>query len=202
MGYDEGGQLTEAVRRRPYSVILFDEIEKAHQDVFNVFLQILDDGRLTDGQGRVVDFKNTIIIMTSNIGSEYILTAKDMGSIKEEINQILRDNFRPEFLNRIDEILTFNRLEKEHIRKIVDIQLKSVAERLQTRRLGLKVSDKAKDFLADIGYDPMFGARPLKRAIQAELENKLAREVLEGKFPEGSTILVDKGENSLIFKKG
>ena len=202
VGYDEGGQLTEAVRRRPYSVILFDEIEKAHQDVFNVFLQILDDGRLTDGQGRVVDFKNTIIIMTSNIGSEYILTAKDMGSIKEEINQILRDNFRPEFLNRIDEILTFNRLEKEHIRKIVDIQLKSVAERLQTRRLGLKVSDKAKDFLADIGYDPMFGARPLKRAIQAELENKLAREVLEGKFPEGSTILVDKGEDSLIFKKG
>lgn len=202
MGYDEGGQLTEAVRRRPYSVILFDEIEKAHQDVFNVFLQILDDGRLTDGQGRVVDFKNTIIIMTSNIGSEYILTAKDMGSIKEEINQILRDNFRPEFLNRIDEILTFNRLEKEHIRKIVDIQLRSVAERLKARRLGLKVSDKAKDFLADIGYDPMFGARPLKRAIQAELENKLAREVLEGKFPEGSTILVDKGENSLIFKKG
>ena len=202
VGYDEGGQLTEAVRRRPYSVILFDEIEKAHQDVFNVFLQILDDGRLTDGQGRVVDFKNTIIIMTSNIGSEYILTAKDMGSIKEEINQILRDNFRPEFLNRIDEILTFNRLEKEHIRKIVDIQLRSVAERLQARRLGLKVSDKAKDFLADIGYDPMFGARPLKRAIQAELENKLAREVLEGKFPEGSTILVDKGENSLIFKKG
>ena len=202
VGYDEGGQLTEAVRRRPYSVILFDEIEKAHQDVFNVFLQILDDGRLTDGQGRVVDFKNTIIIMTSNIGSEYILTAKDMGSIKEEINQILRDNFRPEFLNRIDEILTFNRLEKEHIRKIVDIQLKSVAERLKARRLGLKVSDKAKDFLADIGYDPMFGARPLKRAIQAELENKLAREVLEGKFPEGSTILVDKGENSLIFKKG
>ena len=202
VGYDEGGQLTEAVRRRPYSVILFDEIEKAHQDVFNVFLQILDDGRLTDGQGRVVDFKNTIIIMTSNIGSEYILTAKDMGSIKEEINQILRDNFRPEFLNRIDEILTFNRLEKEHIRKIVDIQLKSVAERLQARRLGLKVSDKAKDFLADIGYDPMFGARPLKRAIQAELENKLAREVLEGKFPEGSTILVDKGEDSLIFKKG
>ena len=202
VGYDEGGQLTEAVRRRPYSVILFDEIEKAHQDVFNVFLQILDDGRLTDGQGRVVDFKNTIIIMTSNIGSEYILTAKDMGSIKEEITQILRDNFRPEFLNRIDEILTFNRLEKEHIRKIVDIQLKSVAERLQARRLGLKVSDKAKDFLADIGYDPMFGARPLKRAIQAELENKLAREVLEGKFPEGSTILVDKGEDSLIFKKG
>ncbi|EGC78127.1 chaperone ClpB [Treponema denticola F0402] len=202
VGYDEGGQLTEAVRRRPYSVILFDEIEKAHQDVFNIFLQILDDGRLTDGQGRVVDFKNTIIIMTSNIGSEYILTAKDMGSIKEEINQILRDNFRPEFLNRIDEILTFNRLEKEHIRKIVDIQLRSVAERLKARRLGLKVSDKAKDFLADIGYDPMFGARPLKRAIQAELENKLAREVLEGKFPEGSTILVDKGENSLIFKKG
>ncbi len=202
VGYDEGGQLTEAVRRRPYSVVLFDEIEKAHQDVFNVFLQILDDGRLTDGQGRIIDFKNTIIIMTSNIGSEFILGAKDMKSIKPQITEILRANFKPEFLNRIDEIITFNRLEKEHIRKIVEIQLASVAERLQARRLNLKVSDAAKDLLADIGFDPMFGARPLKRAIQAELENKLAREVLEGKFPEGSTIFVDKGEAGLTFKKG
>ena len=201
VGYDEGGQLTEAVRRRPYSVVLFDEIEKAHQDVFNVFLQILDDGRLTDGQGRIIDFKNTIIIMTSNIGSEFILGAKDMQSIKPQISEILHNNFKPEFLNRIDEILTFNRLEKEHIRKIVEIQLESVAARLQARRLTLKVSDAAKDLLADIGFDPMYGARPLKRAIQAELENKLAREVLEGKFPEGSTIMVDTGEAGLVFKK-
>ena len=201
VGYDEGGQLTEAVRRRPYSVVLFDEIEKAHQDVFNVFLQILDDGRLTDGQGRIIDFKNTIIIMTSNIGSEFILGAKDMQSIKPQISEILHNNFKPEFLNRIDEILTFNRLEKEHIRKIVEIQLESVAARLQARRLTLKVSDAAKDLLADIGFDPMYGARPLKRAIQAELENKLAREVLEGKFPEGSTITVDTGEAGLVFKK-
>lgn len=201
VGYDEGGQLTEAVRRRPYSVVLFDEIEKAHQDVFNVFLQILDDGRLTDGQGRIIDFKNTIIIMTSNIGSEFILGAKDMQSIKPQISEILHNNFKPEFLNRIDEILTFNRLEKEHIRKIVEIQLESVAARLQARRLTLKVSDAAKDLLADIGFDPMYGARPLKRAIQAELENKLAREVLEGKFPEGSTITVDTGKAGLVFKK-
>ena len=201
VGYDEGGQLTEAVRRRPYSVVLFDEIEKAHQDVFNVFLQILDDGRLTDGQGRIIDFKNTIIIMTSNIGSEFILGAKDMQSIKPQISEILHNNFKPEFLNRIDEILTFNRLGKEHIRKIVEIQLESVAARLQARRLTLKVSDAAKDLLADIGFDPMYGARPLKRAIQAELENKLAREVLEGKFPEGSTITVDTGKAGLVFKK-
>ena len=201
VGYDEGGQLTEAVRRRPYSVVLFDEIEKAHQDVFNVFLQILDDGRLTDGQGRIVDFKNTIIIMTSNIGSEFILGAKDMKSIKPQITEMLHNSFRPEFLNRIDEIITFNRLEKEHIRKIVEIQLDSVAARLQSRRITLKVSDAAKDLLADIGFDPMFGARPLKRAIQTELENKLAKEVLEGKFPEGSTVFADKGDAGLVFKK-
>ena len=201
IGYDEGGQLTEAVRRRPYSVILFDEIEKAHPDVFNVFLQILDDGRLTDSQGRVVDFKNTIIIMTSNIGSEYILEAKDMKEIQPRITEILHRHFRPEFLNRIDEILTFNRLEKSNIRKIVEIQLESVASRLMARKLKLTVTDSAKDFLADIGFDPMFGARPLKRAIQAELENRLAKEVLEGKFLEGCTIVVEKADDGLVFKK-
>lgn len=199
IGYDEGGQLTEAVRRRPYSVVLFDEIEKAHQDVFNVFLQILDDGRLTDGQGRIVDFKNTIIIMTSNIGSEFILGAKDMKSIKPQISDLLHKYFKPEFLNRIDEILTFNRLEKEHIRKIVEIQLESVASRLKARRLNLNISEAAKDFIAEIGFDPMFGARPLKRAIQSELENKLAREVLTGKFHEGAVIQVDVGYEGLQF---
>ena len=201
VGYDEGGQLTEAVRRRPYSVILFDEIEKAHPDVFNVFLQILDDGRLTDSQGRVVDFKNTIIIMTSNIGSSRILEAKNIEDIKPQIMEILHSKFRPEFLNRIDEILTFNRLEKENIRKIVEIQLKSVEKRLESKKLKLEVSDSAKDFLTDVGFDPMFGARPLKRAIQAELENKLARCVLEGKFPEGCTIIAEKDKDGLIFKK-
>jgi len=204
VGYEEGGQLTEAVRRRPYSVILFDEIEKAHPDVFNVLLQILDDGRLTDGQGRVVDFRNAIIIMTSNLGSDYILTAKSMDEVKPRIQEILRSSFRPELLNRIDEILLFNRLGKEHILKIADIQLRSVARRLEGRRLKLEVTDAAKQYLADVGYDPLFGARPLKRAIQGELENPLAKAVLAGQFPDGSTIVADRaaGEQGLRFAKG
>ncbi len=204
VGYEEGGQLTEAVRRRPYSVILFDEIEKAHPDVFNVLLQILDDGRLTDGQGRVVDFRNVIIIMTSNIGSDYILTAKNMADIKPQIQEILKANFRPELLNRIDEILTFNRLGKEHILKITDIQLASVAARLEGRRLKLVVSAEAKQYLADVGYDPLYGARPLKRAIQGELENPLAKAVLSGQFVDGDTVLVEhaKGDAGLRFVKG
>jgi len=204
VGYEEGGQLTEAVRRRPYSVILFDEIEKAHPDVFNVLLQILDDGRLTDGQGRVVDFRNVIIIMTSNIGSDYILTAKNMADIKSQIQEILKANFRPELLNRIDEILTFNRLGKEHILKITDIQLASVAARLEGRRLKLVVSAEAKQYLADVGYDPLYGARPLKRAIQGELENPLAKAVLSGQFVDGDTVLVEhaKGDAGLRFVKG
>ncbi len=204
VGYEEGGQLTEAVRRRPYSVILFDEIEKAHPDVFNVLLQILDDGRLTDGQGRVVDFRNVIIIMTSNIGSDYILTAKNMADIKPQIQELLKANFRPELLNRIDEILTFNRLGKEHILKITDIQLDSVASRLESRRLKLVVSPEAKQYLADVGYDPLYGARPLKRAIQSELENPLAKAVLSGQFVDGDTVLVEhsKGDTGLRFAKG
>jgi ATP-dependent Clp protease ATP-binding subunit ClpB len=196
VGYEEGGQLTEAVRRRPYSVVLFDEIEKAHPDVFNVLLQLLDDGRLTDGQGRVVDFRNTIIIMTSNLGSDYILTAKSMDEIKPQIQELLRASFRPELLNRIDEILTFNRLGKDNILKICDIQLKSVAQRLESRRLKLEVTDEAKRYLAEVGYDPLFGARPLKRAIQSELENPLAKAVLSGQFPDGSTIRVEHAPNA------
>ena len=200
MGYDEGGQLTEAVRRRPYSVVLFDEIEKAHPDVFNVFLQILDDGRLTDGQGRVIDFRNTIIIMTSNLGSELILAADTPEAMTTQIKDLLKQHFRPEFLNRIDELLTFGRLGKKHIRKIVDIQLQAVAARLEARRLHLTVTDAAKDFLADIGYDPLYGARPLKRAIQTELENKLAKELLSGVFAGKTDIMVDAGQSGLTFK--
>ena len=200
VGYDEGGQLTEAVRRRPYSVVLFDEIEKAHPDVFNVFLQILDDGRLTDGQGRVIDFRNTIIIMTSNLGSELILSADTPEEMTAQIKDLLKQHFRPEFLNRIDELLTFGRLGKEHIRKIVDIQLQAVSARLEARRLHLIVTDTAKDFLADIGYDPLYGARPLKRAIQTELENKLAKELLSGVFVGKTDITVDAGKGGLTFK--
>ena len=203
VGYDEGGQLTEVVRRRPYSVVLFDEIEKAHPDVFNVLLQLLDEGRLTDGQGRMVDFRNTIVIMTSNLGSEFILGATDMNAIEPQIREILHQNFRPELLNRIDEILMFNRLGKEHILKIADIQLAIVAKRLAGRRLTLDVTDEARAYLADIGFDPQFGARPLKRAIQAELENPLAKAVLSGQFPDGSTIRVSRkdGEAKLSFSR-
>ncbi len=203
VGYEEGGQLTEAVRRRPYSVILFDEIEKAHPDVFNVLLQLLDEGRLTDGQGRIVDFRNTIIIMTSNLGSDFILTARNMAEIKGKIQEILKQSFRPELLNRIDEILIFNRLSKEHILKIADIQLQSVAARLAGRRLKLEVTDAARAYLADVGFDPQFGARPLKRAIQSELENPLAKAVLSGQFPEGTTVRVDhvSGEGQLKFSR-
>lgn len=201
VGYDEGGQLTEAVRRRPYSVVLFDEIEKAHTDVFNVFLQILDDGRLTDGQGRLVDFRNTIIIMTSNIGSDYILESENLEDAAGPLKEMLQKYFRPEFLNRIDEILTFQRLSKEHIRKIVDIQLEAVGKRMSARRMQLTVSDAAKDLLAQKGYDPLYGARPLKRALQVELENNLAKELLLGKFTEGDTIAVDVADDALVFKK-
>ncbi len=201
VGYDEGGQLTEAVRRRPYSVILFDEVEKAHTDVFNLFLQVLDDGRLTDGQGRVVDFRNTIIIMTSNLGSQHIMEAGGTGADSAELKELLQSHFRPEFLNRIDEVLTFKQLSKAHIRKIVDIQLNAVVKRMEERRLHLVVTDTAKDFLADKGYDPLFGARPLKRAVQTELENLLAKAVLSHAFTEGDTILTDADAQGLVFKK-
>ena len=201
VGYDEGGQLTEAVRRRPYSVVLFDEIEKAHPDVFNVLLQVLDDGRLTDGQGRVVDFKNSIIIMTSNLGSDLILEAKNTDDIKEKINELLKVSFRPEFLNRIDEIITFTRLDKKYINDIARNQIEKVSERLKDRRINLEVSNEAIDFISDVGYDAQFGARPLKRAIQNYIENPLAKEILAGKYFEGDTIKILKGKSGLIFEK-
>ncbi len=194
VGYDEGGQLTEAERRRPYSVVLIDEVEKAHPDVFNVLLQVLDDGRLTDGQGRIVDFKNTIIIMTSNLGSDLILeadTVEKMGGLRPHIDTLLKSTFRPEFLNRIDETVMFRRLDKDCIQGIVRGQLQRVARRLEDRRIRLEVSDAAVDFLAEVGYDPLFGARPVKRAIQTYLENPLAKELLAGRFSEGSAVHVD-----------
>jgi ATP-dependent Clp protease ATP-binding subunit ClpB len=197
VGYDEGGQLTETVRRRPYSVILFDEIEKAHPDVFNVLLQVLDDGRVTDSQGRTVDFKNSIIIMTSNIGSQYILDVSGDNSRYEEMQsrvmESMRTSFRPEFLNRIDEIIIFHALEKSELRNIVKIQVERLKKRLVDRKMTLKLSDSALDFLADVGYDPVYGARPLKRAIQRELETALAKSILRGDFVDGDTIFVDVG---------
>ena len=199
VGYDEGGQLTEAVRRRPYSVILFDEIEKAHPDVFNIMLQVLDDGRLTDSQGRIVDFKNTIIIMTSNLGSDFILSADTNEKLQEimpQINELLKAHFRPEFLNRIDEIVTFGRLEKDAIYGIVKNQLERVEKRLEDRKLHLVVSEEAMEFLSQVGYDPLFGARPVKRAIQNYLENPLAKEIISGSFREDSTINVGVNNNN------
>ena len=203
VGYDEGGQLTEAVRRRPYSVVLFDEVEKAHPDVFNVLLQVLDDGRLTDGQGRVVDFKNTIIIMTSNLGSELILdadTAEKMEAAKGQIDLLLKSHFRPEFLNRIDEIVMFQRLDKSCIGGIVRIQLERVAKRLMDRRITIEFDDSAVNFISEKGYDPAFGARPVKRAVQTWVENPLSKELLEGKFGEGSTVSVSAGNGMLEFR--
>jgi ATP-dependent Clp protease ATP-binding subunit ClpB len=202
VGYEEGGQLTEAVRRRPYSVILFDEIEKAHHDVFNVLLQILDDGRLTDGQGRTVDFKNSVIIMTSNIGNEYIRSlGGEVDPMRKQVMEALRSNFRPEFLNRIDEVIVFNNLGKAEIERIVDIQLAHLQRRLKQRSLKLEVSEPAKKLLADLGYDPAYGARPLKRTIQREVMDSLALKILEGEFQEGNTILVDAKDRTFLFVK-
>jgi ATP-dependent Clp protease ATP-binding subunit ClpB len=192
VGYDQGGQLTEAIRRRPYSVILFDEIEKAHPEVFNVFLQILDDGRLTDGQGRVVDFKNVIIIMTSNLGSDLILGAQKNADIRDALTELLKQSFRPEFLNRIDETVIFERLGREEIAKIVEIQLQRLTQRLADRKITLTLTAGAKTFLAERGYDPLFGARPLKRTIQAELENPLAKAIIAGNIREGDAVTVDR----------
>ena len=204
VGYDEGGQLTEAVRRRPYSVILFDEVEKAHPDVFNVLLQVLDDGRLTDGQGRVVDFKNTIIIMTSNLGSDLILeadTAEKQAGLRDQLNVLLRQTFRPEFLNRIDEIVMFQQLGKEHIASIIKLQLERVQARLADRKITLNFDQSAMDFLCEKGYDPSMGARPVKRAIQNYVENTLARELLAGTVLDGDTIKVRSEGGKLIFTK-
>jgi ATP-dependent Clp protease ATP-binding subunit ClpB len=205
VGYDEGGQLTEAVRRRPYAVILFDEIEKAHPDVFNILLQILDDGRATDSQGRTVDFKNAIIIMTSNIGSQYILDlAGDdsrYGEMQERVLETLRTSFRPEFLNRVDELIIFHSLRKDQLRNIVKLQVKRLEKRLQERKMALKLSDAALDLLAEVGYDPVYGARPLKRTIQRELETTMAKGILRGDFVDGDTIFVDVANERLSFKR-
>jgi len=205
VGYEEGGQLTEIVRRRPYSVILFDEIEKAHPDVFNILLQILDDGRLTDGQGRVVNFKNSILIMTSNIGSQWIYEMKEENRevILQKVMDSLRQHFKPEFLNRIDEVVVFNNLDKEKIIKIVDIQLDILKKRLQDKKIDLEVTRRVKEFLVEKGYDPHYGARPLKRAIQRYLQDPLALKILEGEFKEGDKIEADLEERNkeIIFRK-
>ncbi|GMV93473.1 MAG: chaperone protein ClpB [Candidatus Hydrogenedentota bacterium] len=201
VGYDEGGQLTEAVRRRPYSVVLFDEIEKAHPDVFNVLLQLLDDGRITDSQGRTVDFKNTVVIMTSNLGSEVFQRASGTEEEKvEEVLSALRKAFRPEFVNRIDDIVVFHPLKKEHIRSIVDVQLKRLAKRLAEKRITVELTDAARDLLAEHGFDPTYGARPLKRAIQRMVLDPLAMEILQGKVTEGSKVVADAEDGAMSFK--
>jgi ATP-dependent Clp protease ATP-binding subunit ClpB len=206
IGYDESGQLTEAVRRRPYAVVLFDEIEKAHPEVLNVMLQLLDDGRLTDGQGRTVDFKNTVVIMTSNVGSHLIAEAAFKGEgmtegMRREVMDALRAHFRPEFLNRVDDIIIFHALSKPEMRQIIDIQLRGLVKRLEDRKIRVELSDKAKDYVIDEGYDPTYGARPLKRTIQRRILDPLAVRVLQGDFREGDTVLIDVKGGELLFNK-
>ena len=206
VGYEEGGQLTEAVRRKPFSVVLFDEIEKAHYEVFNILLQILDEGRLTDSHGRTVDFKNTVLIMTSNIGSSDILefgaSENDgaYGEMKENVLGQLKHHFRPEFLNRVDEMVVFHGLSRSQLVAIVEIQLEKLARRLEGRQLKLDVTDEAKQWLADAGYDPVYGARPIKRVLQREVESPLARKILAGEIPEGSTVRVRVHNHDLIME--
>ena len=203
VGYEEGGQLTEAVKRRPYSLVLLDEIEKAHPDVFNVLLQILDDGRLTDGQGRTVDFRNTLVIMTSNLGSTAIKgIERDFAAMEREVRKVLEANFKPEFLNRIDEVIVFRPLGKETILKIVDLQLDLLRSRLAARKIGIVASPEAAALLAERGYDPVYGARPLKRTIQRDVQNPLAMKILAGEYGEGDTVVlgVDK-KGELSFGK-
>jgi len=203
VGYDQGGYLTEAVRRRPYSVILLDEVEKAHPDVFNVLLQVLDDGRLTDGQGRTVDFRNTVIVMTSNLGSNVIqeMTGEEnYTEMKSAVMDIVGTHFRPEFINRVDDVVVFHPLSREHIRKIVDIQLGYLHARLAERDMRIHLSDAARDRLAAAGFDPVYGARPLKRAIQQQIENPLANEILAGKFGPGDVIEIGVADDALAFQ--
>src|SRR5262252_8135021 len=202
VGYEEGGALTEAVRRRPYQVILFDEVEKAHPDVFNVLLQVLDDGRLTDGQGRTVDFKNTLIVLTSNLGSEILASqpeGQDSSAVRDQVMEVVRASFRPEFLNRLDEILLFHRLTRAQMGGIVEIQLKHLEKLLADRKIALKLDEKARNWLANKGYDPVYGARPLKRVIQRELQNPLAQQILEGHIPDGSMVHVGAGDKGLVI---
>jgi len=204
VGYEEGGYLTEAVRRRPYSVILLDEVEKAHPDVFNVLLQVLDDGRLTDGQGRTVNFRNTVIIMTSNLGSQVIQEyggEKNYARMKSAVMEIVQQSFRPEFINRIDDIVVFHPLGTQQIRAIVDIQLVYLRKRLQERNMDVVLDDAARDLLGEAGFDPVYGARPLKRAIQQQVENPLAQKILQGEFAPGDRIRVSVRDAQLVFSK-
>ncbi|EJK86246.1 ATP-dependent chaperone ClpB [Rhizobium sp. AP16] len=203
VGYEEGGALTEAVRRRPYQVVLFDEIEKAHPDVFNILLQVLDDGRLTDGQGRTVDFRNTMIIMTSNLGAEYLTQLKegdDSEQVREQVMDVVRAHFRPEFLNRVDEIILFHRLKREEMGAIVDIQLERLLTLLSERKIALELDEDARNWLANRGYDPVYGARPLKRVIQKYVQDPLAEQILSGQLPDGSRVLVTSGSDRLLFR--
>jgi ATP-dependent Clp protease ATP-binding subunit ClpB len=197
VGYEEGGQLTESVRRRPYSVVLLDEIEKAHPDVFNVLLQLLDDGRLTDGHGRTVDFRNTIVIMTSNVGSEFIFRGGEEALVRERVEEALRATFRPEFLNRVDETVIFGRLSREQLAEVVELQAHGLRTRLGARRIELELTDEAKRLLVEHGYDPAYGARPLKRTVQRELENPLAMLVLQGQVGDGDTVVIDAVDDHL-----
>jgi len=205
VGYEEGGYLTEAVRRRPYSVILLDEVEKAHPDVFNVLLQVLDDGRLTDGQGRTVDFRNTVIIMTSNLGSQLIQELAgeaNYAKMKSAVMEIVGQHFRPEFLNRVDDVVVFHPLARTHIRSIVDIQVGYLRKRLADREIALELDDSARDLLGEAGFDPVYGARPLKRAIQHQLENPLAQAILRGDIGPGDHVVVTVRDGVLAFDKG
>jgi ATP-dependent Clp protease ATP-binding subunit ClpB len=200
VGYEEGGVLTEAVRRRPYQVVLFDEVEKAHGDVFNVLLQVLDDGRLTDGQGRTVDFTNTLIILTSNLGSQYLANLgedEDVEKVEPQVMEVVRGHFRPEFLNRLDEIILFHRLGQAHMGPIVDIQVARLQQLLDDRKIRLEMTDAARAWLGRVGYDPIYGARPLKRAVQKYLQDPLADGILAGKVHDGQTVRVDEGDGGL-----
>ena len=205
VGYEEGGSLTEAVRRRPYEVILFDEVEKAHPDVFNVLLQVLDDGRLTDGQGRTVDFRNTLIVLTSNLGSEYLASLPEgqaVDAVRAQVMEAVRAAFRPEFLNRLDEVLLFRRLSRDDMTGIVEIQLGRLRKLLEDRKINLDIDDKALVWLANAGYDPVYGARPLKRVIQRELQNPLAQRILEGRITDGATVKVTASPLGLVIGEG
>ena len=201
VGYDEGGQLTEAVRRRPYAVILLDEIEKAHPDVFNVLLQIMDDGRLTDGKGRTVDFTNSILIMTSNVGSDRIAAEAVDERMREQIEEVLQATFKPEFLNRIDDVVIFHRLSREDITRIVELQVALLAGGSAERGIEIELTDDARTLLGNLGYDPTYGARPLKRVIQNQLVDPLALKLLEGEFSEGDTVRVDAADGELAFER-
>jgi ATP-dependent Clp protease ATP-binding subunit ClpB len=204
VGYEEGGYLTEAVRRKPYSLLLLDEVEKAHPDVFNILLQVLEDGRLTDGQGRTVDFRNTVIVMTSNLASDLIQKQAgegDYDEMKRQVMEVVGQHFRPEFINRVDETVVFHPLAQDQIRGIANIQLGSLRQRVADRDLGIEVTDAALDRLSEAGFDPVYGARPLKRAIQQQVENPLAQKILAGEFEPGDTIRVDVSEDHMVFEK-